>query len=157
MKKTSDLSIDTELTCKILTGFIQTEITRAGFSKAVVGLSGGIDSSLSCYLAAEALGTENVLAVLMPYESSSPGSLDHARLVIDELGPLEFLRGEGWMAGFEAVNSGEYRVALLVIRPSLLKEALSRWQVSRIINLDDPDDLFLSGTDLLAALMELPG
>ena len=86
MKKTSDLSIDTELTCKILTGFIQTEITRAGFSKAVVGLSGGIDSSLSCYLAAEALGAENVLAVRMPYESSSPGSLDHARLVIDELG-----------------------------------------------------------------------
>ena len=86
MKKTSDLSIDTELTRKILTGFIQTEITRAGFSKAVVGLSGGIDSSLSCYLAAEALGAENVLAIRMPYESSSPGSLDHAQLVIDELG-----------------------------------------------------------------------
>jgi NAD+ synthase len=86
MTKTSDLSIDTDLTRKILTGFIHTEITRAGFSRAVVGLSGGIDSSLSCTLAVEALGAENVLAVRMPYESSSPESLEHAQLVIDKLG-----------------------------------------------------------------------
>lgn len=86
MMKTSDLSIDTDLSRKILTGFIQTEITRAGFSRAVVGLSGGVDSSLSCYLASEALGPENVLAVRMPYETSSPESLEHAQLVIDELG-----------------------------------------------------------------------
>ena len=86
MMKTSDLSIDTDLSRKILTGFIQTEITRAGFSRAVVGLSGGIDSSLSCYLAVEALSPENILAVRMPYETSSPESLEHAQLVIDELG-----------------------------------------------------------------------
>ena len=86
MTKTRDLSIDTDLTRKILTGFIQTEITRAGFSRAVVGLSGGVDSSLSCYLAVEALGAENVLALRMPYETSSSGSLEHAQLVIDELG-----------------------------------------------------------------------
>lgn len=86
MMKTSDLSIDTDLTRKILTGFIHTEITRAGFSRAVVGLSGGVDSSLSCTLAAEALGADNVLAVLMPYESSSPESLEHAQLLIDKLG-----------------------------------------------------------------------
>jgi NAD+ synthase len=86
MMKTNDLSIDTNLSRKILTGFVQTEITRAGFSRAVVGLSGGVDSSLSCYLASEALGPENVLAVRMPYETSSPESLEHAQLVIDELG-----------------------------------------------------------------------
>jgi NAD+ synthase len=86
MMKTNDLSIDTNLSRKILTGFVQTEITRAGFSRAVVGLSGGVDSSLSCYLASEALGPENVLAVRMPYEKSSPESLEHAQLVIDELG-----------------------------------------------------------------------
>jgi NAD+ synthase len=51
-----------------------------------VGLSGGIDSSLSGYLAAEALGPENVLAIRMPYETSSPESLEHAQLVIDKLG-----------------------------------------------------------------------
>lgn len=82
----TDLSIDTELTRKILTGFIQTEITRAGFKKAVLGLSGGIDSALACYLAAEALGAENVLAIRMPYKTSSQGSLDDAQLVIDDLG-----------------------------------------------------------------------
>ena len=86
MMKTNDLSIDTNLSRKILTGFVQTEITRAGFSRAVVGLSGGVDSSLSCYLASEALGPENVLAVRMPYETSSPESLEHAQLVIDEMG-----------------------------------------------------------------------
>ncbi len=86
MMKTSDLSIDTNLTRKILTGFIHTEITRVGFSRAVVGLSGGVDSGLSCMLAAEALGPENILAVRMPYETSSPESLEHAQMLIDKLG-----------------------------------------------------------------------
>ena len=81
-----DLSIDTDLARKILAGFLHTEITRAGFSRAVIGLSGGIDSALACYLAAEALGPENVLAVRMPYQTSSPDSLEHAQLVIDALG-----------------------------------------------------------------------
>ena len=79
-----DFSINPNLARKILTGFIQSEITRAGFSKAVVGLSGGIDSALSCVLAAEALGPENVLAVRMPYKSSSPESLEHAQMVIEQ-------------------------------------------------------------------------
>jgi NAD+ synthase len=82
----SDLTINTSLARTILTGFIHSEITRAGFSRAVVGLSGGIDSALSCYLAAEALGPQNVLAVRMPYQSSSSESLEHAQLIIDALG-----------------------------------------------------------------------
>jgi NAD+ synthase len=81
-----DLTIHTDLARKILTGFIYTEITRAGFKRAVIGLSGGIDSALSCYLSAEALGAENVLAVRMPYATSSPESLEHAQLMIDALG-----------------------------------------------------------------------
>lgn len=81
-----DLTINTDLARKILTGFIHSEITRAGFTKAVIGLSGGVDSALSCYLAAEALGPQNVLAVRMPYRTSSPDSLEHAQQVIDHLG-----------------------------------------------------------------------
>jgi len=81
-----DLTIHTDLARKILTGFIHSEITRAGFERAVVGLSGGIDSALSCYLTAEALGAENVLAVRMPYETSSLASMEHAQLIIDALG-----------------------------------------------------------------------
>lgn len=81
-----DLTINTDLARKILTGFINTGITRTGFRRALVGLSGGLDSALSCFLAAEALGAENVLAVRMPYKTSSPDSLEHAQLVIDQLG-----------------------------------------------------------------------
>lgn len=81
-----DLAINTDLARKILTGFLRSEITRMGFSHAVIGLSGGIDSALSCVLAAEALGPENVLAVRMPYRSSSPESLEDAQRVIDVSG-----------------------------------------------------------------------
>ena len=79
-----DLTINTDLARTILTGFIKSEVTRAGFTRAVVGLSGGIDSALACVLAIEALGAENVLAVRMPYRSSAPDSLEHAQLIIDQ-------------------------------------------------------------------------
>jgi len=79
-----DLTINPDLARKILTGFIKSELARAGFSKAVVGLSGGIDSALSCVLAAEALGPENVLALRMPYKSSSSDSLEHAQKLIEQ-------------------------------------------------------------------------
>jgi len=81
-----NLSVNTELAREILTGFIRTEINRAGFSRAVVGVSGGVDSALSCFLAAEALGAENVLALLMPYKTSSKESQEHAQQVVDVLG-----------------------------------------------------------------------
>ncbi|WKZ50412.1 MAG: NAD+ synthase [Anaerolineales bacterium] len=82
----SDLSLNPSLARQILTGFIKSEIARAGFSRALVGLSGGLDSALSCALAAEALGADNVLAVRMPYKTSSRDSLEHAQLLIDQLG-----------------------------------------------------------------------
>jgi NAD+ synthase len=80
-----DLTINTDVARQILTGFIRSEVTRVGFTRAVVGLSGGIDSALSCALAVEALGKENVLAVRMPYKLSSPESLTHAELLIEQL------------------------------------------------------------------------
>lgn len=81
-----DLTIDTLLVKKQLTDFIKTELYSAGFSRVVMGLSGGLDSALACFLAAEALGPKNVLAIRMPYKTSSQDSLDHAQLVIDKLG-----------------------------------------------------------------------
>jgi NAD+ synthase len=80
------LEINTSLARKVLVSFVREEITRTGLRRAVVGVSGGIDSALSCYLAAEALGPENVLAVCMPYKHSSPDSLRHAGLVIQATG-----------------------------------------------------------------------
>jgi NAD+ synthase len=80
------LEINTDLARKILSSFLREEITRTGLKHAVVGVSGGVDSSLSCFLAAEGLGPENVLAVRMPYKQSSPDSLRHAQLVIEATG-----------------------------------------------------------------------
>lgn len=79
-----ELKINTDLARKILTGFIKSEITRVGFKHAVVNLSGGLDSAVSLALAVEALGAENVLALRLPYCSSSPDSLEHAQLMIDQ-------------------------------------------------------------------------
>ena len=86
MNNTVDLTIDTKQVRQYLTDFIRGQVSSAGFSRAVVGLSGGIDSALACWLAAEALGAENILAVRMPYRTSSAESLAHAQLVIDALG-----------------------------------------------------------------------
>lgn len=80
------LQIDTDLVRHILVRFLHNEVTKAGFRRAVLGLSGGIDSSVSCYLTAAALGPENVLALRLPFATSSPDSLKHAQLVIDDLG-----------------------------------------------------------------------
>lgn len=81
-----NLTINTDLARNILVGFIKSEITRVGMSRAVVALSGGIDSALSLALAVDALGADNVLAVRIPYKASSKDSLDHAQLLIDQLG-----------------------------------------------------------------------
>ncbi len=81
-----DFTIDTGLVRKILTGFIHSEVTRAGFSRAVLNLSGGIDSAVSFALAVEALGPQNVLALRLPYKASSADSLEHAQLLIDQFG-----------------------------------------------------------------------
>jgi NAD+ synthetase len=81
------LAIDPDLTRRWLVEFIRDEVLRRrGFERVVVGLSGGVDSALVTFLAAEALGADNVTAIRMPYRTSSPESLDHAQLVIDATG-----------------------------------------------------------------------
>jgi len=81
------LAIDPELTRKWLVSFLKDEVVRRrGFKKGLVGLSGGVDSALTAFLAAEALGRENVIGVRMPYRTSSPESLAHAELVVAKLG-----------------------------------------------------------------------
>jgi NAD+ synthase len=78
-------TINTSLVRTILVQFIRKEMRKAGFSKGIVGLSGGVDSSLVVCLAAEALGPENVFAVAMPYRLSNPESEAHAALVAKQL------------------------------------------------------------------------
>jgi len=81
-----DLTLNSQSSIKALIGFVQDVVGEAGFNKVVLGVSGGVDSALSAFLAARALGAENVLALRLPYKTSSPESLKHAQLVIDELG-----------------------------------------------------------------------
>ncbi len=81
------LAIDCELARRWLVSFLKDEVVRRrGFKKGIVGLSGGVDSSLTAFLAVEALGRDNVIGVRMPYRTSSRESLEHAQLVIDQLG-----------------------------------------------------------------------
>ncbi len=80
------LQINTDLARTILVAFLRDAVHKVGFERAVIGLSGGIDSALSAFLVVEAVGPDNVLAVRMPYITSSQDSLDDAQAVIDVLG-----------------------------------------------------------------------
>jgi len=83
----TELELDLELVERVLVHFIRDEVTRRrGFSKAVIGISGGVDSAVSLYLAVRALGPENVHGFRLPYATSSQESLDHAALVLESTG-----------------------------------------------------------------------
>jgi NAD+ synthase len=80
------LAINVALVRKILVRFIRNEVLKVGFERVVLGLSGGVDSSLAARLAVEALGVPNVKAFLLPYRGSDPRSRADAMAVIDQLG-----------------------------------------------------------------------
>jgi len=81
-----ELAIDSVAARRIIGEFIRAQLAQAGFGKVLLGLSGGIDSALVAYLAAEAIGPQNVLAILMPYKTSSPASRGDAEAIVDDLG-----------------------------------------------------------------------
>jgi NAD+ synthase len=82
----TEAPLNTALLREMLVGFLREEVWKVGLKRAVFGLSGGIDSALVAFLAAEALGPENVHAFIMPYRTSNPESEIHARLVAEQLG-----------------------------------------------------------------------
>ncbi len=79
------LAIDAALVERWLIHFIQDEMRRRHLSTGIIGVSGGVDSAVTAFLAAKALGAENVLALRLPYRTSSAESLEHAQLVIEAL------------------------------------------------------------------------
>ena len=80
------LSLNRKLAVDFLVDFVREETGKFGFSKVVLGLSGGIDSALSAALGVRALGPEGVLAIAMPHADSAPDSLADAKLVAEHLG-----------------------------------------------------------------------
>lgn len=101
------LAIDPFLVEEWLVRFLRDEMQkRRGFDRAVVGLSGGVDSSVTAALCARALGPENVVGFLLPYATSSPDSAAHASLVAEQLGietrTIDITAAvDGYLANFE--------------------------------------------------------
>ncbi len=81
-----ELAIDTDVTQRIVCGFIREQLRQTGFERLVLGLSGGIDSALVAYLATAAVGAERLLCVLMPYRTSAEASRTGAEEVVRRLG-----------------------------------------------------------------------
>jgi NAD+ synthase len=82
----NELAIDTDVARRVIGEFIRGQLAQAGFERAVLGLSGGIDSAVVAFLVAEAIGADRLLAVMMPYRTSSPASRADAESVIADLG-----------------------------------------------------------------------
>ncbi len=82
----AELAIDTGVARQVIGAFILGQLRQAGFERAVLGLSGGIDSALVACLVADAIGAERLLCVLMPYATSSPASRSDAEEVVRRLG-----------------------------------------------------------------------
>jgi NAD+ synthase len=82
----AELAIETSIARRVIGEFIRGQLAQAGFERAVLGLSGGIDSALVAYLVSEAIGADRLLCVLMPYRTSSPASRHDAEEVVRRLG-----------------------------------------------------------------------
>jgi len=96
-----ELAIDTGVARQVIAAFIRGQLRQAGFDKAVLGLSGGIDSALVAYLVAEAIGADKLLCVLMPYRTSSPASRADAEAVVADLGcAAELVEISGMVDGY---------------------------------------------------------
>ncbi|GGE18852.1 NH(3)-dependent NAD(+) synthetase [Marinithermofilum abyssi] len=86
LEKAPYLRVDEEVIVRLLTTALKEEVEKAGIEHVVIGLSGGLDSALALYLCVEAFGKDRVLAVRMPYKTSSASSLEDAQAAIDDTG-----------------------------------------------------------------------
>src|ERR1041385_803505 len=118
---------------KILITFIRNEVEKVGVRRVVVGLSGGVDSSLSAMLAAEALEPRNVLGIMMPYKTSSPESRAHAELVVKKA-PIESRtvdispQIDAYFARFPDADARRRGNKMARERMTILYDHSARWQ-----------------------------
>lgn len=109
------LRINAPMVADWLIRFLKDEVVRRrGVTKAILGLSGGVDSAVVAYLCAKAFGPENVFAFRMPYKISSQESIDHANLVVSDLGiQARTIEITGMVDGYIAANEPEISPARL--------------------------------------------
>jgi len=81
----NNLNIDTKFVSKVLQKFLKEETTKCGFEKVILGLSGGIDSTVVAYLCALAFPPKDVTTLIMPYRTSNPENINHAEQVAKTL------------------------------------------------------------------------
>ena len=127
------LDVDPALVTDVLVRFLREELGSAGFSRAIVGLSGGIDSAVSLALAARAFGPDQVLAVMMPYRTSNPDSEAHARLVAAACGtPARLVDISPMVDGYldqESVPEGMRRGNVMArARMTILYDLSEEWR-----------------------------
>jgi NAD+ synthase len=132
---------------QILVGFIRNEVRKTGLERIVVGLSGGVDSALSAMLAAEALGRENVLAILMPYRSSNPDSEAHAKMVVQQCGVESLLvditpQIDAYFARFPDADARRRGNKMARERMTILYDHSARWN-ALVIGTSNKTELLL--------------
>jgi NAD+ synthase len=131
-RESSPLDIQVELVEQILVRFLREELGAAGFERAVVGLSGGVDSAVSAALAARALGAQNLLCVLMPYRTSNPDSAAHAELLVEHLGCASTLvdisaMADGYLAAQEVSDPTRRGNVMARCRMTVLYDLSVEW------------------------------
>jgi len=132
---------------QILVGFIRNEVRKTGLERIVVGLSGGVDSALSAMLAAEALGRDNVLAILMPYKSSNPDSEAHAKMVVQQCGVESLLvditpQIDAYFARFPDADARRRGNKMARERMTILYDHSARWN-ALVIGTSNKTELLL--------------
>src|SRR5262245_47510888 len=151
----SRIPTNPQLLQQVLTVFIANEVRKVGLERVVVGLSGGVDSALSACLAVKALGPGNVLAIKMPYKTSSQESLEHADLVIATAG-MESLtvdispQIDAYFARFPDAENLRRGNKMARERMTILYDQSARWQ-ALVLGSSNKTELLLGYGPLFAA------
>jgi NAD+ synthase len=158
----TELRIDTAIARRVIVEFIRGQLRQTGFERAVLGLSGGIDSSLVAYLTAEAIGPDRLLCLLMPYRTSAPSSRADAEEVVRRLGcPSELVEitpmvdayfgrdGEPGAAGPEGLTASPVRRGNFMarIRMAVLYDRSVTWR-GLVVGTGNKTELLIGYTTL---------
>ncbi len=160
---TANLDLNYEVTLGLLTTFIKDETAKPGFSRLIVGLSGGLDSAVVAYLSVAALGKDNVVAAIMPYQSSSQENIADAHEMIELLGVKKHVvditpQVDAYFAAFPGADKNRRGNKMARERMSILYD-LSAQEKALVIGTSNKSEILLGyGTifgDLACAINPL--